>query len=278
MKEPTFLIAKTGIIIPVYHAEKFIQKCLDSLYVQTCKDFHVYLVIDDISFDKTLDIVHNHNLYRDNLVTCLTSDRKTSPAIARNRGCLYAHNHKYIMFMDVDDVWEYDKVERQTEYMEKNPCIDVSFTGGWWHRDFGTYMLGKLDTSRMFKSGMFIWSSSMFRQTALRRVINRRNYLFDTRWKQCDDSELLIYMADMGMKFGYLDVPLVHMHEHGGNLTQGNLWEPNYWAAKSWMEHGHVLLACKHVMLGVLAVLTEYLHVRHVARQWRMKFNHMTRT
>ncbi len=267
------ILAQVTIIIPVYHGERFILNCLDSLDAQTYKNFQVIIVLDDMDYDGAYDIIVEHPLYRDGRILILASSSKSSPAAARNKGMEWVTS-PFVCFMDVDDTWMEHKLDVQIRYMQQS-CVDVSFTSGWWHRDFGSFILiTDSDTlDRHFSSCMFIWSSVMFRMAVLDMTRRTRGYIFDTQWPQCDDGELLVYLHSMDYEFGALATPLVHIHEHGGNLTQGNLWAANWWPARTWFRHGYYLNACRYIVLGIGAVVSDKLHIRKQLRKLRMKWN-----
>lgn len=100
-----------SIIIPVYNSEKFLKKCLESVYLQTYKNIEV-IIIDDGSIDqsgrmcdefsekyKHIKIIHNSNQWI---------------GMARNCGLDNA-NGDFIMFLDSDDWLEYDIIAKLVE-------------------------------------------------------------------------------------------------------------------------------------------------------------------
>lgn len=262
-----------SIIVPVYHGEKFIQQCLDSIYSQTYENYIVYIVLDDFSYDNTFSIIERHPLYSMDKIVVIASICKSNPANARNRALDYVHTD-YVCFLDVDDTWEPDKLARQIEY-HTGGVFYITFTTGLWHRDFGTFLLesSERDYEDHMSACMFIWSSVMMDTSVCTVLYERDGMVFDETWPQCDDGEMLIRAHEHGFKFGVLNMPLVHVYEHGGNLTQGNLWAPNYWAAKTWWKYGYRWNAMRHICMGILAVVSEWLHIRKYLRKWRMKLN-----
>lgn len=90
---------KLSIIIPCYNAEKFIQKCVESILVQKGFDFEVILVNDGAT-DKTLEISENL-AQTDERIKVINQENKGLSG-ARNSGIEQAQG-KYIMFVDADD-------------------------------------------------------------------------------------------------------------------------------------------------------------------------------
>jgi glycosyltransferase involved in cell wall biosynthesis len=88
-----------SVILPVYNAEKFIGRALDSLMAQTYTDFEV-IVVDDGSIDRSFDIVHKY-VKRDPRITGLHLDHQGVGA-TRNQGIEHS-NGDLFFFMDADD-------------------------------------------------------------------------------------------------------------------------------------------------------------------------------
>lgn len=92
---------KLSIIIPIYKAEKWISRCLNSIYNQEADndDFEVLCVIDG-SPDKSLEIVKQFQFSHSNIKLIVQKNQGVS--VARNQG-IDASSGEYIMFMDADD-------------------------------------------------------------------------------------------------------------------------------------------------------------------------------
>ena len=95
------------IIIPCYNSEKYVEKCLMSIENQSFKDF-IIICVDDLSDDKTFDIVENIALSYDN-IRCIRPDKKLYIGGARNIGIDYEIDSDYTLFVDNDDWMNDDK-------------------------------------------------------------------------------------------------------------------------------------------------------------------------
>ena len=113
------------IIIPNYNNEKWLTKCLDSIYNQTFKDYKV-VVIDDVSTDNSCEIIENHPLD----LTLIRLDHKAYNGGARNKGIRYDIPSKYTMFIDSDD-WLYsnDVLQAIHDKLEetKVDCLTIQY-------------------------------------------------------------------------------------------------------------------------------------------------------
>ena len=111
-----------SVIIPTYNCGKFIQESVQSVINQTVDDWEIQLV-DDCSTDNTKDIIDPFLKRFPNIHYYLFKNNY-GPAVARSEAIKQAKG-KYCAFLDSDDIWMPDKIERQISFMEKNK-IDFS--------------------------------------------------------------------------------------------------------------------------------------------------------
>src|SRR5690606_34102704 len=97
-----------SIVIPVYNAEKYLEQTLASIYAQTYPHTEI-IAVDDGSSDRSVEILRQH-APRVRLVT----QANAGAAAARNRGVREARG-KWIAFLDADDLWTPDKLEKQLQ-------------------------------------------------------------------------------------------------------------------------------------------------------------------
>lgn len=98
---------KVSIIIPVYNAEKYLKKCIDSVLSQTLKEIEIILV-DDGSIDDSTNILNDYAKNHKNIK--VIHQQNSGPAIARNAGMEIATG-EYIGFIDSDDYVSSDMYE-----------------------------------------------------------------------------------------------------------------------------------------------------------------------
>lgn len=119
--EATDLIS---IIIPVFNAEKFLKETIRTVLDQTYQNWEL-LLINDYSTDKSKEIAQP--FLKDKRIQWIDLKKNSGPAIARNKGINLAKG-KYICFLDADDLWKKDKLEKQLNFMKEKKCA-FSFTG-----------------------------------------------------------------------------------------------------------------------------------------------------
>ena len=107
---------KVSVIIPVYNAEAYLRECLDSVISQTLRDVEI-LCVDDGSTDGSLGLLKEYE-EKDSRIRVLTQPNINAGA-ARNNGLRYAKG-EYLSFLDADDVFELDMLEKA--YAKAKEC------------------------------------------------------------------------------------------------------------------------------------------------------------
>ena len=109
---------KVSVIIPMYNSSKFILECVNSVINQTYKNLEIIL-IDDKSKDDTLKVVKK---IKDKRIKLIESSFNSGAATCRNKG-IEASTGDYICFLDADDFWVKDKVEKQVKFIKDKSFI-----------------------------------------------------------------------------------------------------------------------------------------------------------
>lgn len=103
-----------SIIMPAYNSEKYIVASIDSVIAQTYSNWEL-IIVDDASLDKTVDIVSS---YHDERIRLLRNETNSGAAISRNKA-LREVKGRWIAFLDSDDLWHPEKLERQLAFMKE---------------------------------------------------------------------------------------------------------------------------------------------------------------
>lgn len=112
-----FIDNLVSVIVPIYNAEDFMRETLDSILAQTYKDIEI-MCIDDMSTDSSRDIIAEYASKYDNIRPILLEEN-AGVSNARNTGIANARG-RYIAFLDSDDVWLPEKIEKQINFMKEN--------------------------------------------------------------------------------------------------------------------------------------------------------------
>ncbi len=103
-------------IVPAFNAERFLRQALDSVFAQTYRPLEV-IVVDDGSTDATAAVAEAAGVV-------LLRQENAGFLAARDAG-LAAASGEYVAFLDADDLWVADKIERQVAALRANPALDL---------------------------------------------------------------------------------------------------------------------------------------------------------
>jgi len=117
------------VFIPLYNAENYIKETLESILNQTYQHFEV-LLVDDGSTDRSVQIVKS---FHDERIRLIQNGENKGIPYTRNIGLTEAKGN-YLAVMDSDDIAYPTRIERQVEYMEQHPDLDVL---GSFYETFG---------------------------------------------------------------------------------------------------------------------------------------------
>ncbi len=117
-------MALVSVIIPYYKKINQISKTLNSVLAQTFQDFEIILIYDDTNIH---DLVYIKESFSKNSKIKIVQNKKNYGAgMSRNIGIKHSSG-SIIAFLDADDVWYSDKLEKQVKFMRENK-YDFSFT------------------------------------------------------------------------------------------------------------------------------------------------------
>ncbi len=105
-----------SIITPSYNTAKFISETIKCVQAQTYMDWEM-IIVDDCSKDNTDEVVKP--FLEDKRIKYFKNEKNSGAALSRNRALREAKGH-WVAFLDSDDLWAPDKLERQIRFMEKN--------------------------------------------------------------------------------------------------------------------------------------------------------------
>lgn len=104
-----------SIIMPSYNTGAFIEDSIQSVLNQTYSNWEL-IIVDDCSTDNTLEILEKIN---DDRIIILKNDRNSGAAVSRNKALRKAKG-QWVAFLDSDDLWHPEKLEKQIAFMKAN--------------------------------------------------------------------------------------------------------------------------------------------------------------
>ena len=142
---------KVSVIIPVYNAEKYLDKCISSIANQTLQDIEI-IAVNDGSTDNSLNVLDRlSEKYKGKLV--ILEEQNSGAGAARNLGIENAHG-EYIKFVDADDYLELEILDRMYSLAKE---YNVSLVRGNYQTILGPLkMSDKCSWSNITSSGVII--------------------------------------------------------------------------------------------------------------------------
>ena len=198
-----------SVIMPTYNHAKFIGKAIGSVLNQTYQNFEL-IIIDNYSEDDTEKIVDS---YEDDRIIYLKFRNNGIIAASRNHGIQHSHG-EYVAFLDSDDFWHKQKLEKQLPHFETSEIIGVasnavliSCTPYYRKNNLARSRLGYIDYKyRDILNYNRLATSSLI----VKRDILDQSGLFDEdkTFSFIEDWELWLRMAKYG-SFRVLETPLL---------------------------------------------------------------------
>lgn len=190
-----------SVVIPTYNAEKTIQETVFSVQSQTFSDIEI-IIINDGSTDRTLEIIQNIS---DSRIKVFSYKNRGLPT-ARNRGIAQATG-EFISFIDADDLWTPDKLERQLAALESHPEAGIAYSwtqlideqGHFLHRYHPVFFEGDVYTEILVNNFVSNGSNILVRKETVLSVGE-----FDSTLKSCEDWDFYIRLA---AKYHFAIVP-----------------------------------------------------------------------
>lgn len=268
-----------SIVVPIYNAEKYIEKLLDNLMKQGIENYEIILV-NDGSKDNSLEICNNCK--KNNYKNCIKVIDKENggPSSARNAGLEIASG-KYIIFSDVDDSYEKNSFSKMLKYMKKKMLvlsgikINVSNQSrNIVYSDNEVDVLNRNDTAKIYLKKLL---NSTCNKIYDLELIKEKNIWFDETYNKGEDLrfnlEYIKYIDDIIC----LNQPLYtyFLKEGGTNLiyrkNEVEILNHNYNNLINFLEKN-----CKTEKKYLNAIYKIYL-VNLVDRLWRFFRNEKTK-
>lgn len=213
---------KISVIVPVFNAEKYLNKCLDSLVNQTYENIEI-ITVNDASTDNSLEILKKYKDKYNNIkvINLLENHRQGG---ARNIG-IQNSTGDYILFVDSDDWIELNACETFIEKVKVNDCDIVcccnfyrEYSNGstniingadvnFFNKIKGHVLLDKEKEQLLFK-GPGVWQN-LYKAD----IIKQNNILFPIKLSYEDNYFVPLVFAYVS-KVEYIETPFYHYREN----------------------------------------------------------------
>lgn len=244
MKQPI-----VSVIMPVYNGETYLRQCLDSVVNQTLKEIEI-ICVDDGSSDRSVEILKEY-AEKDERVMVLQQENAGAGA-ARNNGLSKASG-KYLSFLDSDDFFETDMLEKAVEKIAADRADFVVFRCDHYLNDTNTfkkaaYTLKKQTlppytpfnfrqiTDNVFKAFVgWAWDKVYDRE-----FVMKHNLKFQEQ-RTSNDMLFVFSALVLAKRITYLDTVLAHQRRNNGESLSNT-------REKSWFCFYNALTALRDVL------------------------------
>ena len=190
-----------SVIVPTYNVEQYIASTIRSVLEQTYSNFEL-LIIDDESPDRSVEICQQFEDPRIKII----SQKNRGLAGARNTGIRHASGD-YLAFLDSDDLWLPEKLEKHVRHLDRSPEVGISFSRSGFidgnGKSLGIYQMPKLKditaTHLLCRNPIGNGSAPVIRRETLKEIEFQENFYgtvenfyFDDRFRQSEDIECWI--------------------------------------------------------------------------------------
>lgn len=110
---------KVTVVTPSWNSEKYIRKTIGSVQNQTYQNWEM-IIVDDCSTDRTVELIENI-AKDDHRIKVLKQEKNSGAGAARNKAMQNATG-RFIAYLDADDIWKSDKLEKQVQFMREKDC------------------------------------------------------------------------------------------------------------------------------------------------------------
>ena len=211
-----------SVVIPTYNRASLVTEAVRSVLAQTFSDLEL-IVIDDGSTDGTREALQE---FEGRLR--YVRKKNEGAAAARNMGIDLAKG-KYVAFLDSDDLWHPDKLEKQVRLLNENPDYPVIHTDSSVIEPEGRQIKASAARRRQSRNGK-VFEQFFLCPIALAltsTVVMRRDCLdtagvFDPRYPVFQDYDFFLRLA-WNFPIYYLDEPLASYRLAPGSLTRSDI-------------------------------------------------------
>lgn len=215
------IMPKVSVVIPIYNAEKFISETIESVMAQTCSDWEI-IAVDDGSTDKTPEILRSYKKRLSKKMRVITQEN-SGLSITRNVA-ISAAKGGYVAFLDHDDLWVPEKLEKQVKLLDSNKELGMVYSDSYMIDEKGDLkkdtFFGKIKPSRgnvfdkLFYVNFIPCLTVITRKEMLKKVGQ-----FDPRYKISEDHDMFLRIAEC-YPVDFIEQPLAKYRLHGESASK----------------------------------------------------------
>lgn len=242
-----------SIITPVFNSEKYIEACLNSVVNQTYNSWE-HILVDDCSTDNSATIIRSFAA-KDKRIKYIRLEENSGAGIARNRGIRLAEGD-FIAFLDSDDLWYPEKLEKQFRFMIDNQYA-FTFTAYDKIDDSGNKVTGQVRVKSRISYHKALYKNPVGCLTAMYDTrYYGKQYMPEMRKRQ--DYALWLNLLKKADGFG-LDEVLSSYRERTGSISSNKIGLIKYeWHIYRKHEKLSVVKSLFYVLSAILLKMKSY--------------------
>ncbi|MCZ7401429.1 MAG: glycosyltransferase [Candidatus Methanoperedens sp.] len=225
-----------SVIMNCYNSSTYLREAIDSVYAQTYGDWEI-IFWDNASTDKSAEIAKSY----DEKLQYFHAEKTVPLGYARNLAIEKARG-EYIAFLDCDDVWLPEKLEKQIGFLESHQDVAMVYSDILSIDGNGKLIENYLQKKKFYRGNIFdrllIYNFIAILTVVLRKKIMDEVGMFDASYMIDEDYELFLRIAE-SHNIDFYEKPLAKYRIHGNNLcrktdilVKEQLQILNYWMGR----------------------------------------------
>ena len=260
-------MVKVSIIVPVYNAERHIDKCLKELLNQTYSNYEV-IFVNDGSTDNSVAMLESYD--NQNIPITILTKENGGQASARNFGLSKAQG-EFVCFVDIDDHICIDMIENLVEAQEKENA-DLVWCDAFIEKNgqIISYINKNMNVSKNIVTQFLLNNASPWCKL-VRKDLLINNDLFFPKIRFYEDLAVVPSYALHTNKIAYVDKPLYYYVLHEGSTMNQQVYTPKLECIFDSFNHLKSLFIKTDKYLEYKTEL-EYLYIEHMLHAASLRF------
>ena len=205
---------KISIILPTYNRAKlFLSRAINSVINQSYHNWEL-IVIDNSSIDNTKELV---NSYQNSKIHFFSIENKGNIAKSRNLGISQAKGD-FIAFLDSDDYWKLDKLEKCINILKSNRSYDGVCHAEFWVNPKNHQEIKKYGPKKYFNYEKLLIRGNSVSLSAMvvnkKKILEAKSFSEDQNIITAEDYDLWIKLAANNINVAFIDKPLGYYQIH----------------------------------------------------------------
>ncbi len=263
---------KVSVVMSVYNGEKYLREAVESILNQTFSDFE-FLIVDDCSIDGTPRILNDYQ-QKDKRIKVIKNDRNMGLTRSLNKAIKQSSGN-YIARMDADDIAIKERLEKQVNFMERNPDVVLLGTAYYEIDKYGRELSRKFfpTTDRDIRKILMKYNPFCHASVVMRHSAFDKAGLYDESILKTQDYDLWFRLASVG-KVANLSEILMKRRYDGNNISIAQENEQLKWAVrvrKNAIKKGYYSTAnFLYLVRPSIALITPF-YLRKIIRKYILK-------